>query len=270
MHQIADFNETATAHQNNEELLVKAKTLEEFEDVLDKIFVKYGIKPEKNAVFISISCPDDQSSSVLSHVVMRNKHKEDTSQHYLVYNRCVFGGIFVPGFKTFESLIPATHHIPNDAKNVVVLNFTHIGYDEESKKWGEFKRYGHNHTSASCGAIVTLYNLIKQNKDIGLQDEDLKELGMFLRNLLLKEPIEEKEDGSHILELTLKAFDEQSKWLIEELKKLSKKESINVFYLGGLEVDTNKDGKEFNDLIFLKKAAMIRDGEVEEITYDEM
>ncbi len=241
-----------------EDIIKESKNLEEFWELLDEIFSKYGIKPEENAVFVSITCPDDQSSSVLSYIVTRNKYEKDRSKHFLVYNRSVFGGIFVPGYKTFESLIPAAHHIPKSGKNLVVLNFTHIGYEEETGEWGKFIRYGHDHASSSCGAIVTLYSLIKEGKEM-VNDEDLRELGMFLRNIMIEENIEEIPRNEHILHLTLKAFERQSSWLLEQLQRLSEREKINILYIGGVEIDMDKK-EEFNDKIFVKNITYIERG----------
>lgn len=241
-------------------VLDEAKSLEEFEDLLDKLFSKYGIKPEENSVFVSITCPDDQTSSVISHIVTKNRHEQNRSKHFLVYNRNVFGGIFVPGFKTFESLVPAAHHIPGNDKNLIILNFTHIGYDEKTNEWGRFIRYGHERASSSCGAIVNLYSLLKNGKEM-VKDEDLKELGMFLRDIILENEIDNMPHNEHLLKLTLKAFEKQSIWLIEQLKILSKKEELNILYVGGVEIDMDKN-EDFNDKIFVKKFAYIKEGEI--------
>ncbi len=241
-----------------EEVIKESKSLEEFEGLLNELFNKYSIKPEENAVFVSITCPDDQSSSVLSYIITKNKYEKDRSKHFLVYNRSVFGGVFVPGYKTFESLIPAAHHIPKSGKNLVVLNFTHIGYEEETGEWGKFIRYGHDHASPSCGAIVTLYSLIKEGKEM-VNDEDLRELGIFLRNIIMEENIKEMPRNEHVLHLTLNAFERQSSWLLEQLQHLSKKEKINILYIGGVEIDMDKK-KEFNDKILVKNITYIEAG----------
>jgi len=240
------------------EILNNAMDVDKFKGFLKNVLGKYEMELENNTGVISIICPDDQSSTVL-YAIMYGETK-----HFLIYDRRLFGGFFIPHCHTYESLDPSSHHIPNYGKNILVLNFTHIGYDDETGRWGEFKRYGHDKATSSCGAIVSLYNLLKRDEKLReVKDKDLKELGMFLKGVVDEYKIEDKDDGSHILNLTMNAFEKQKVWLIEQLKILSKKEDLNMLYVGGLEIDINKGKeKEFNDKIFIDHMIYIKGGEM--------
>src|SRR3990172_779958 len=177
---------------DHKEFLEKAQTIEEVCSEVRNIMQNYKMYPGQNTIITVISCLDDQCSTVTSCIKRKLRDLHPTSEDNFcniihmdaVYEMRLFGGLFLPGIKTYESLVPAVHHIASkDNGKLFVFNFTHIGYDPQTETFGEFGRYGHDMTSASCGAIKGLYSAIVNNKDFP-KDHDLKRVGEYLLEIV--------------------------------------------------------------------------------------
>ena len=184
-----------------------------------------------------------------------------------IYEMRLFGGLFLPDIKTYESLVPAAHHIPpGEEGKLLVLNFTHIGYDFEKDTFGEFGRYGHDQTSASCGAIRGLYQRIIDEKALP-KDQDLRRLGDYLAAIVHEYEIKPADKGMDILELTFRAYQKQVPWIKGQLLELAETDNIDVAYVGGIEID-NSNFREYcyNDkFVVMSKFYVSRNGEIRNI-----
>ncbi|GBD02899.1 hypothetical protein HRbin19_00169 [bacterium HR19] len=211
---------------------------------------KVGLDIGYNSIIVAVICPDSQSTTVVLKISEEVGKKEKVKlipkkvRYDLIYERRVFGGIFLPDF-SYEGLEPAVSQIPDtkgDRKGLVVINLSHIGYDKE-KGFGYFIRYGKTSPTPACGAIVSL--------SVGYEpaDNDLKLLKKFL----------EGEKEKDIFQLTLKLFQKSSEHLVSELKKLVEKHKISVVYFGGIEIDISKPRRTVthNDRILLLKTEVI-------------
>jgi hypothetical protein len=181
-----------------------------------------------------------------------------------VYEMRLFGGLFLPGIKTYESLVPAVHHIASkDDGKLFVFNFTHIGYDPQTETFGEFGRYGHDETSASCGAIKGLYSAIVNNKDFP-KDHDLKRVGEYLLEIVKEHNIKPSEKGHDILQLTVLAYKKQISWIKSQLIELAEADGIDIAYIGGVEIDnSNFKNYCYNDkFAVLSKFYVTKNGEI--------
>lgn len=257
------------------EFLEMSQTIDEVCADVKKIMEEYDIKPGQNAIMSIISCLDDQCTTVTSCVKRKLRDLRSTSDDDLhhtihmdeIYEMRLFGGLFLPGIKTYESLVPAAHHIASkqDGK-LFLLNFTHIGYDPETETFGEFGRYGHDKTSASCGAIKGLYSAIVNNKALP-KDQDLHRVGVYLEEIIKEHNIQPAEKGHDMLQLTVLAYKKQISWIKGQLIELAETNQIDVAYFGGVEIDnSNFQNYCYNDkFAVLSKFYVTKDGEIKNI-----
>ena len=208
----------------------------------------YNLVPGENSIIIIINCLDDHCTIVSSYLKRElqslfSTSRTDASKTIAVdavYEKRLFGGLFLPEVKTYESLIPAVHHIPaKKDRKVLVLNLTHIGYNAKNRKWGNFIRYGHKEPSHSCGAIQMLFKCIIEGRPLPA-DHDLNRLGSYLAYIVKKYSIKPVKSGRDILQLTYYAYKENLPWMKEQLRLLAIEEKTDIIYLGGLEIDVNK------------------------------
>ncbi len=199
----------------------KIMPLQEVINVLKEDMRERGMELGRNSLLAYIGCSDDQSTHVLYEM------KNMLGYNDFIYERRVFGGIFIPEHHTWESLSPAAHHIPeSDESYLVVLHFSHIGYSDG--KYGKFVRYGQNHESASCGAISSLFSGNLNPKDSDLRS--LKEYMDSLRGL----------DANDIFSITYKMSDSSMRYVEDQLRILKEKDKLSgILYFGGMEVDMN-------------------------------
>jgi hypothetical protein len=246
---------------DHKEFFEKAQSIDEVCSEVKNIMHKYEILPGQNAIISVISCLDDQCSTVTSCIKRKLRDLLSTTSNSFcniihldeVYEMRLFGGIFLPGIKTYESLVPAVHHIASkDNGKLFVFNFTHIGYDIATDTFGEFGRYGHDKTSASCGAIKGLYQAIIQNKALP-KDHDLRRLGEYLSEIVQEYAISPSEKGADILSLTVLAYKKQISWIKGQLIELAEIDDIDIIYIGGVEIDVSN----FKDYCYNDKFAVL-------------
>ncbi|MBF0517798.1 MAG: hypothetical protein HQK97_11900, partial [Nitrospirae bacterium] len=184
------------------------------------------------------------------------------------YSMRLFGGLFIPKIKTYECLIPAAHHIPDkEDGNLLIFNFAHIGYDDEKKTFGALVRHGHSKPTPACGAIISCYDKIRH----GLRapkDNDLNLLSKYLKGVINKFDIVDEQNGLHLLELTVRAYEMQMPWLKGQLRELAIVDKINIMYIGGIEVDFSRicDDHANDKIVVLEKFFIDKHGAQEELT----
>ena len=258
-----------------ENVINSAEPLETIGHDVKRIMEQYGVLPGENAIVCLISCLDDQCTTVSECIKrkVRQFHPLSTEnvcaiiQMDQIYEMRLFGGLFLPNVKTYESLVPAAHHIAiEDQGKLLVLQFTHIGYDEQTDTYGEFGRYGHDKPSSSCGAIKGLYGTIVTNKPFP-KDHDLNRLGTYLADVVQEHDIKPTERGRDVLELTVRAFQKQIPWVKGQLLELAEHEGVDIIYVGGVELDISSYGNlAYNDKIaVLSKFFVNKDGELKNL-----
>lgn len=259
---------------NNKKFLESSIQIEDLSKQIKELMDKYNAVPGENTIVVFITCLDDQCTTIIEYIKreLRNYYiapKDDVNRVIHVekfYGMRLFGGFFLPGIKTYESLIPAAHHIPDKANGkLLILNFSHIGYDAESGKFGTFVRYGHDKPSSSCGAICGLYDKIKSSSAFP-NDMDLRWLGEFLLEVKYKHDVQPLENGVDILDLTVKAYKEQIPWVKEQLSELAKVDDIEVLFIGGIEIDISKGPNNFihDKIALIEKFHVAKDGTIED------
>ncbi|MBF0466076.1 MAG: response regulator [Nitrospirae bacterium] len=266
---------------DHKSFLKKSVTIPQLCEHIKELMEKYDIFLGKNAILVIITCLDDQCSTVIEFIKreMRKFHpakygdtddSDDLIHLEKFYGMRLFGGIFIPKVKTYESLLPASHHIPerNDGK-LLILNFSHIGYDSNTGSFGVMVRYGHEKSSPACGAIKFCYDKILAEDDPPA-DADLKSLSKHIKKVVKKYKIKKEENGYDILEVTLRAFDDQIPWVTEQLSHLAVTDQISILYMGGVEVDYSKNCDELSSdrMVILKRLYIDKSGKVE--TMDKM
>ncbi len=233
-------------------LLENSISLEDFSGFVKRILKDKYIEIGENAIMVYVGCSDDQCTTVLEEIkreIREGNSKDDIIKNDEIYERRVFGGIFLPNFHTKESLIPAAHHIPDEKmKKLFVLHLSHIGYDNE-RGYGYFIRYHHKKHSTACGAIKNLF----ESNDIP-RDIDLLYLKRFIEYV--------KDEGDNLENITLKLLKSSEEHMIKELFDLAKEENLDVVYIAGIEVDlSKKSGEYYNDGIYVDRVMNIsKDG----------
>ncbi len=229
-------------------IVEKSMSLEEFNNFVKEILKERGVDIGENAIMVYVGCSDDQCTTVLEKIKRDMREGESIEvivRNDEIYERRVFGGIFLPNFHTKESLIPAAHHIPDGKmRNLFVLHLSHIGYDEE-RGYGYFVRYHHKKHSTACGAIKSLIESTALPKDI-----DLLYLKRFIEYV--------KDEGDDLESMTLKLLRLSEEHIIKELFDLAKEENLSILYIGGIEVDLSKQsGQYHNDRIYVDRVVSI-------------
>ncbi len=259
---------------DHKEFLNKAVFIPDLCEQIKVIMERYNIDLGRNAILVIITCLDDQCTTVIEYIKreLRKFHPKSSSKDddniihiEKFYGMRLFGGIFIPEIKTYESLLPAAHHIPEKEKgNLLILNFSHIGYDYEKKHFGKLVRYGHINSTHACGAIKSLYERIINKKDMPI-DADLKALSNYLQEIVKTYNIKKQTNGLDILQLTIKAYEHQIPWLKGQLKELSLLDRINIIYIGGIEIDMSKTCEEMNKdkVVIIEKFIIDNTGTVE-------
>ncbi|HLC16141.1 MAG TPA: hypothetical protein VJL89_07940 [Thermodesulfovibrionia bacterium] len=256
-------------------LIDSALTLEAVGREVKGTMEQYSISPGENAIVCLISCLDDHCTTVSECIKRKFQQfhhvpsENDTAviQMDQIYTMRLFGGLFLPNIKTYESLIPAAHHIPNiEHGKLLVIQLTHIGYDSELDIFGEFGRYGHDKTTAACGAIKSLYSAIVNSKTFP-KDHDLNRLGAYLAEVVQQFDITPSEKGRDVLELTVRAFEKQIPWIKGQLLELAEHEHVDIVYIGGVELDMSsyKDFTYNDKIAVLSKCYISRDGELKNL-----
>ncbi len=234
--------------------LENAFNLEKIIKIFRNLMKKEDLRLGENSVLVYIGCSDDQSTTVLEEIKRHLREKnseEEVIKKDEIYERRVFGGIFLPEH-SYESLSPALHHIPEEKnKKLLVLQLTHIGYDKE-KGFGYFVRYGHKKHTTSCGAICSLFNSKEEPKDI-----DLKYLKHYIEKI--------KEEKDTIETITFKLLKNSYENLKKELKKLAENEESVIYLFSGIEIDLDKIEFKHNDLILPYKLIKISKEGFEEL-----
>jgi hypothetical protein len=233
--------------------LSKSLSLKEFGWKIVQLSQKAGLDIGYNSIICAIMCPDSQSTTVLLKIREEVGKKEKVKilpkkiRYDLIYERRIFGGIFLPDF-SYHSLEPAVFQIPDsgyDKKGLVVIQLGHIGYDEKLG-FGRFVRYGREEHSPCCAAIISLFH----NEFIP-QDADLRMLKNYIESL--------KRSEDDILSITYRLVEESSHHTISELRKVAEKHNIKIVFISGIEIDVSKTKrtKLHNDKIFVVREELI-------------
>jgi hypothetical protein len=237
--------------------LSKSLSLKDFSWKIVRLSQSAGLDIGYNSIICAIMCPDSQATTVLLRIREEVGKKEKVKilpkkiRYDLIYERRVFGGIFLPDF-SYHSLEPAVFQIPDsglEKKGLSVIQLAHIGYDQ-NLGFGKFIRYGRKEYTSSCGAVSSIFH-----DEFIPQDADLKILKNYIDSM--------KSPGDDILSITYKLIEESSKHTISELKKLAEKHKISVVFLSGIEIDVSKPKRTIlhNDKIFLIKEEIINSGQ---------
>jgi hypothetical protein len=237
--------------------LSKSLSLKDFSWKIVQLSQSAGLDIGYNSIICAIMCPDSQATTVLLRIREEVGKKEKVKilpkkiRYDLIYERRVFGGIFLPDF-SYHSLEPAVFQIPDsglEKKGLSVIQLAHIGYDQ-NLGFGKFIRYGRKEYTLSCGAVSSIFY-----DEFIPQDADLKILKNYIDSM--------KSPGDDILSITYKLIEESSKHTISELKKLAEKHKISVVFLSGIEIDVSKPKRTIlhNDKIFLIKEEIINSGQ---------
>ena len=237
--------------------LSKSLSLKDFSWKIVQLSQRAGLDIGYNSIICAIMCPDSQATTVLLRIREEVGKKEKVKilpkkiRYDLIYERRVFGGIFLPDF-SYHSLEPAVFQIPDsglEKKGLSVIQLAHIGYDQ-NLGFGKFIRYGRKEYTSSCGAVSSIFH-----DEFIPQDADLKILKNYIDSM--------KSAGDDILSITYKLIEESSKHTISELKKLAEKHKISVVFLSGIEIDMSKPKRTIlhNDKIFLIKEEIINSGQ---------
>ncbi|MCG6551855.1 MAG: hypothetical protein L7F77_05970 [Candidatus Magnetominusculus sp. LBB02] len=209
---------------------------------------RYEICLGVNTILVIITCLDDQCTTIIEYIKreLRKFHPVKFDDDHTVihmekyYGLRLFGGLFIPKIKTYECLLPAAHHIPDrEDGTLLIFNFAHIGYDDETKTYGALVRHRHSRPTAACGAIISCYDRIRQGSRPP-KDNDLKLLDKYLKSIVNKHDITHEENGLHLLDLTVRAYELQTPWLKNQLTELAILDKINIMYIGGIEVDFSR------------------------------
>ncbi len=239
---------------DHETFLKQSATIPQLCESLKGLMEKYDIFLGKNAILVIITCLDDQCSTIIEYIKreLRKFHpqKYDDTDEFIhmekFYGMRLFGGIFLPKTKTYESLLPAAHHIPDKlGGKLLILNFSHIGYDSDSGNFGVMVRYGHEKSSPACGAIKLCYDRIVAGANPP-NDADLKSLTKYLDKTVKTHRIAKTEKGHDILNVTVRAFNDQIPWISEQLATLAVMDHIDILYVGGIEIDYSKNCEELS------------------------
>jgi len=237
--------------------LSKSLSLKDFSWKIVQLSQRAGLDIGYNSIICAIMCPDSQATTVLLRIREEVGKKEKVKilpkkiRYDLIYERRVFGGIFLPDF-SYHSLEPAVFQIPDsglEKKGLSVIQLAHIGYDQ-NLGFGKFIRYGRKEYTSSCGAVSSIFH-----DEFIPQDADLKILKNYIDSM--------KSAVDDILSITYKLIEESSKHTISELKKLAEKHKISVVFLSGIEIDMSKPKRTIlhNDKIFLIKEEIINSGQ---------
>jgi len=262
-------------HLDFDNLIDSAVTLEAIGSDVKGTMEQYSVYPGENAIVCLISCLDDQCTTVSECIKRKVRQFHPLSSENVcaiiqmdqIYEMRLFGGLFLPTVKTYESLVPAAHHIPQiEQGKLLVIQFTHIGYDSQLDTYGEFGRYGHERTSPACGAIKGLYTTIVNNKPLP-KDHDLNRLGTYLADVVQQYDIKPAEKGRDVLELTVRAFQKQIPWVKGQLLELAENEGIDIVYVGGIELDISsfKDFTYNDKIAILSKSYISKEGEMKNL-----
>ncbi|MEO5357482.1 MAG: hypothetical protein H7844_09315 [Nitrospirae bacterium YQR-1] len=257
------------------DFLNKAIAIPQCCKVINGIMERYDVHLGVNSVVVVINCPDEQCTTVIDNIKhgMRKFYPEKFDDDTLIkvekfYNMRLFGGLFLPKIKTYESLLPAAHHVPvkKDGK-LMILNLSHIGYDNNTKEFGLFVRYGHDSATASCGAISSCYDIIVKGSKMP-SDTDLRALSKYIKQTVSLHNIQQQPSGYDLLEVTLKAYSGQAPWVKQQLTKLAKKDNLSIIYIGGIEIDTNKehDIDTHDKIVLIDKFIVGQNGNITDIS----
>ncbi|WP_420267135.1 hypothetical protein [Candidatus Magnetominusculus dajiuhuensis] len=236
----------------------RAVHISELCDIVMELMERYEICLGINTILVIITCLDDQCTTIIEHIKreLRKCHPAKFDDDHSVihmekyYGLRLFGGLFIPKIKTYECLLPAAHHIPDrEDGNLLIFNFAHIGYDDEKKTYGALVRHGHSKPTTACGAIISCYEKIRHGTRAP-KDNDLKLLSKYLNGIINKYDIEHQDNGLHLLDLTVRAYEMQMPWLKSQLTALAVMDNINIMYIGGIEVDFSRTCEDItNDKI---------------------
>ncbi|MEO5360963.1 MAG: hypothetical protein H7843_11045 [Nitrospirota bacterium] len=244
--------------------------------LINGIMERYKIYLGVNVVVVVINCLDEQCTTVIDNIKygMRRYYPDISNNDTLIkiemfYNMRLFGGLFLPHIKTYESLMPAAHHVPvKEDDKLMILNLSHIGYDANTKEFGAFIRYGHNSSTAACGAITSCYDQILKGMKMP-SDSDLRALSRYIKKTISIHNIEPKPLGYDLLDVTVNAYKDQIPWMKKQLRKLAQKDEIDIIYIGGIEIDTNKESdSDANDKIVIMDTFIVnQNGNIIDIGY---
>jgi|GEM_PF-1030043 hypothetical protein len=233
--------------------LSKSLSLKDFSWKIVQMSQKVGLDIGYNSIICAIVCPDSQATTVLLKIREEVGKKEKVKilpkkiRYDLIYERRVFGGIFLPDF-SYHGLEPAVFQIPDsgsERKGLTVIQLAHIGYDQ-NLGFGKFIRYGRKEQSLSCAAVLSLFH-----NEFTPQDADLKALKNYIDSM--------KSTEDDALSITYKLIEESSQHTLLELRRLAEKHNITIVFLAGIEIDLSKPKRTIlhNDKIFLIKEEII-------------
>jgi hypothetical protein len=231
------------------DFITRSVYISELCDIVRELMGRYDICLGVNTILVIITCLDDQCTTIIEYIKreLRKCHSADAGDTIHLekyYSMRLFGGLFIPKIKTYECLLPAAHHIPDKENgNLLIFNFAHIGYDDDNKAFGTLVRHGHSKPTPACGAIISCYEKIRHGTRAP-KDNDLKILSKYLKGIVNKHDIVYEDNGMHLLELTVRAYELQLPWLKGQLKELAILDNISIIYIGGIEVDFSKTCEE--------------------------
>ncbi|MDH3327949.1 MAG: response regulator [Desulfobulbaceae bacterium] len=214
----------------------------DFTTILQHHFDLHDISLGENALGVKCFCRDDNQDQIgyLLAGIGRSSGWFDLNS---------FGAY--PAGRSFESLGPPSHHIPNmkELPWIILVHATHVGCDS-NYTLGLTDRYGMREQSPSCGLLANIISRHKQNKKKSVAE--LQDFEMNQAEKVLKPYLDEivatdypmASIADKLLDLGFEIFDGLLRDNVER-----------ALYIGGINVDYAPENPEKN--FFVPKIAYI-------------